>query len=667
VAEATRARLGAAALGLAAAAAALPVAWPAPVSVALLTAGLALAPGALLAPRLLPRHGGAARALFALATAPFLAGGAMAALLAVRVAPATAGRAVLLAIAAAAALAALWPGRARPGQGAGQGRAPWVAAGLWTGLVALLLFANPWLPPRSDGWFHAAVALQMADLPVPPEDPYFAGLRLLYFWGYHAWAVAWLALAPGLGVWAPLICLNLTGAAAVILGVCALAGRLGAGPRGVWAAAAVAALGYAPFGWVWVAVRMVTGDVQGWEELRRLLSLGASPPMQIMSTGMLHSSMAFFGDKFLVLTPFALGLAQFVLLLLTLLDFIARPGRREGLALGMAAAAALFIHSVVGWSAALLAGAWWWWALWRSRRPEERGLRDTLLPMLIVFEAVVALLVPYILATTLGKEQTLAAGFSARAVATWLLSGLLVVPAGAAWLWSARHRVPGARDLLCFAVVLSAAGLSIWLPGENQSKFFNLLFLLLAAPAGLALVELHGRLGRRGRALLVALLALATVPTVAFAVAGFATERAQLGFAWQRPRPPVTRAMVWAREHTPRAAVFVDSTLSLDLPVEARRSVMSGGRRWEQNWRYPTAALRLRRETVAQLGALRPCSDEVREFLNGLGRPVFVALRRPEEDRSEAAWRARLAARYPGYRRVYDNEAIAFFRWGARP
>ena len=98
----------------------------------------------------------------------------------------------------------------------------------------------------------------------------------------------------------------------------------------------------------------------GWAAARnRHVMMGVSPALSMMATWTLHSSMAFFGDKFLVLTPFALGLAQFTLLLLTLLDFIARPGRREGAALGLAFGAALFIHSVVGWSAALVAGGWW--------------------------------------------------------------------------------------------------------------------------------------------------------------------------------------------------------------------------------------------------------------------------------------------------------------------
>jgi len=663
VVEAASGRRGAAILGALAIAAAAPVPWPAPVAAGLLAAALGYAPGALLAPYLVPRFGPAGRSLFAFATAPFLSGGAMAILLTLRVRPADATRFVLASAAAAAFVAWRWPMRTLGERAGREGAVPWLAAGVWTAGVALLLIGNPWLAPRSDGWFHAAVALQMADRPGVPEDPYFAGLRLLYFWGYHAWAVAWLAPDRGLAVWAPFTCLNLTGAAAVIFGVCLIARRLGAGRVGTWAAAGVATLGYAPFGWLWIGVRMLTGDVQGLEELRRLTSLGVSPPLQIMSTWMLHSSMAFFGDKFLVLTPFALGLAQFTLVLLLLPEFTARPGLRNGLALGTAVASALFVHSVVGWSVALIAGAWWWWALWRSRRPSERSLRDVLLPLLVVFEAVLVVLLPYVALTTFGKEDTIRSGFSPRALGTWLLSGLILVPAGMTWLWRARRRVPGAADLLLAAVVLTLAGLSIWLPGENQSKFFNLLFLVLAAPAGLALVEFHRSLGIVGRTMLVTGLLLAVVPTVGVAVVAFATERGQLEPAWRRSSPALREAMRWARENTAPDAVFVDPTLGLDLPVRAHRSVISGGPRWEENWRYPAPALAVRRAAVAEVGSLGPTSPPVREFLNGLRRPVYSVLRRGDAVPSDSAWRASLAVPRPGYALDFANDRIAFFRW----
>lgn len=666
VGERLRASGGTLALGIVALVAAFPVAWPSAVVATALALSLGYTPGALVAPRLAPRAGTAGRALFALATAPFLTGAPAALLFSLGVAPPMAARAILCVVALAAFAVALMPrGDAAAGERDRAGAVPWLAAALWTVLIAALLFGNPWLASRSDGAFHAAVTLQIAERSVPPEDPYFAGLRLLYFWGYHAWAALWVAIAPRLAVWAPLIALNLSGAVAVILGVCLIARRLGAGPRAMWASAALATLGCGPFAWVWLFARAFTGDVTGLPEMERLLTGGVSPALMTMAPWMLHSSMIFFGDKFLVLTPFALGLAQFTLLLLVLLDFLERPRLRQALALGLVEASALFIHSVVGWSGALLAAGWWWWALWRSRRTEERRLRDVLLPLIVVFVGVVALLLPYLAATTVGKRDPVTPGIPLRAVGTWLLPGLIMVPAGMAWLWQARRRVAGARDLLLFAVLLTVAGLTLAMPGNNQTKFFNLLLLLLAAPAAMGLVALHGRLRGLARALFVAIVLVATLPTVTVAVWAFATERAQLGPPWEHPRPGEIEGLEWARDHTPVNAVFVDSLLYLDLTVGAHRSVITGGPGWERNWGYPRPALEVRARTARELGALRSPSRPVAEFLIDLGRPVFVARRRRGDDWTPSRWSAELVASHPGYRLVYHNHDIAFFQWSA--
>jgi hypothetical protein len=650
-----------------AAIAALPPGTPAWLATPALALALAWAPGALAARALQPRGGAARRALLALATSPFLAGAPGALLLALGVAPPLTARIVLAAVAVAALTGVLRPA-GQEAERDREGATPWLAAALWTALMAALLVGNRWLAPRSDGWFHAAVTLQMtganAGHAVPPEDPFFAGIRLLYFWGYHAWATLWLAVVPALSVWVPLVTLNLTSALAVILGVCLLSRRLGADSRGMWAAATVATLGYAPFSWLWIVLRTFTGEVTGVDELRRLLAVGATPPMLVMSTWTLHSSMVFFGDKFLVLTPFAPGLAQFALLLLALLDFIARPAGRESVTLGLAVAAALFTHSVVGWSVALIAGAWWWWALARARGIP--ALRPVLVALPLVFAAAVVILLPYLAATTLGKERGLAPGFSGRALGTWLLSGMLIVPLGLIRLWNERKRREDALHLLVFAVALSVAGLTIWMPGNNQSKFFNLLFLLLAAPAGLWLADAHGRFSARGRRVLVGALGLAIVPTVLVSLWAFASEHGRYGEPWEHTRPLELEGMAWAASHAPPRTVLVDRRFATDLSVRARRSVLSGGERWEHLWSYPAGAMAARRAAAEELGALAPASPATRELIRGLARPVFVAVRRRWEEEAGAGWEEVLTGDHPGYHLVYRNADIAFFRWEGR-
>src|SRR5262249_39631898 len=148
-----------------------------------------------------------------------------------------------------------------------------------------------------------------------------------------------------------------------LIGVVALARRLGASPRAQAFAAALAVMGQAPFAWLMVAARASAGAVRGVPELRRLLTLGVDPALRALDPGLLHVSLLFFGDKFLVLTPFALGLALFAAFALALLDLIERPGPGSAAALAVVLAAALFTHTLVGLACALVAGLWWLSAL----------------------------------------------------------------------------------------------------------------------------------------------------------------------------------------------------------------------------------------------------------------------------------------------------------------
>jgi hypothetical protein len=683
-------RLEAVSLGIAVAAglAALPVHWPTWFHVVLLTATLVVGPGWLLAPALVPERGHTHRALLALALSPFLAAAPAAALMWLRVPAAPAARAVFGVVAVVALLRARRGGQPAPAEP--EAGACWIPALAWSALVAGLFVANRWLAPRGDGWFHASVALQIGQRGLPPEDPFLAGLGLLYFWGAHVWGALWLGTAPGLSVWTPLVVLNLSGAVAVVLGACLLARRLGAGRRAIWLTSLLTVFGYAPFSWLAVVLRLGLGRVVGSAEARQLLGNGVVPVLAALDPGTLHVSLVFFGDKFLILTPFAAGLGVFAALVIAFLDFVASPDLRRGVTLGLLEAAALFLHSVIGWAAALMAAAWWGWAAARARGPAAAGSRRVLLPLMAVFAAAACSLAPYLAATTLGKQQQLGWGLTMASVKSWLVAGALLVPAGFAWLGS---RGPGpARELLGLAAALSLAGLCLRLPFENQVKIFNLLFLVLAAPAALGWLALRDRLPLAGRRALTAAAWLAIAPTAALCLWGFATEAGQTSVNWQRAtRAGEAAGLAWIRAHTAPEAVVADRAAGLDLTVHAARSALYGGEDWGSNWGYPDSALALRRRAAIELGSGRPASPQTRSFLRALGREVIVAQRRDSRD-----WRVRVrdegeqayagsrvsvmhpAAGMPveppfpwrpmpaGLRPLYANREIALYRWEDR-
>lgn len=657
-------RPGALAWALLAAALILPPALPAAALAVALAAVLGYLPGALAAARLAPAWGRSGRALFALGVSPFLSGACASALIAIGTAPVVAARVVVAALALWSVADAFAP---RPRLVGPQREAEtWIAALAWTAVVALLLRANPWLAPRSDGGFHAAVALQIAQRGVPPEDPFFAGLRLLYFWGGDAWAALWLALAPGLRVWTPLIALNLAGACAAVLGVCAIARRLGAAAGGCAFAAGLAVVGSMPFGWGWVAARALAGEVRGWDEVRRLIALGADPALRALAEGLLHPSLVFFGDKFLVLTPFALGLGLFAALVLALLDLIERPRLRAAAALAVLEAAALYLHTVVGLAFGTVAVLWVLWAAWRARRPEERSLLRPLPFLVLAGMAAAAALAPYLAAIALGKRSVLAWGLSPRALFSWLGAGALFVPAGMLWL-VARGRRPGpARELLGIAVALTVLGLALRLPENNQAKFLSLLFVLLAPPAALGWAALFTRLGGPGRVLLAAGLALATLPTVGLCVWGFAAERGQTPESWHEPQAAERAALEWARTHTAATAVLADETGSREAPVIAARSTLWGGAGRARDWGYPEAALERRRRAVAELSAGREPPPGTRALLHALGRDLVVVARASAAGDSSAAWNA-LPRRPDRYQALYRGPGIILYRWVGQP
>lgn len=627
---------------------------PAALAAVLLAAATLVLPGALLVARAARDRSPLERWAATLALSPALWAGSVTVLVACGVPIARAAQLVAFVLALLAAFNAWRPPAPAAADGdRGATRGGLVAALAWAGLVAVVLTGNPTLPPRSDGWFHAGVVLQIAQRGLPPEDPYFAGLRLLYFWGYHAWAATWLVLAPALAVWTPLIAFQLSAAAAVMLAVGALARRFAAGAAAAGLACALAALAYAPGAWGWLAARAAAGDVRGWDEVRRTVNAGVDPVMQTLGTGMLHASLAFFGDKFLVLTPFSMGLALFALGVLALVDLVASPGARRATTFAAVLAAGLFTHTVVGDVLVLVAGAVWLACALRAGR--DAAARATLAPLALAALAAALVTAPYLVAVSAGKRVAVSAGLTPAAVVSLLWGAAVVGPAALVALL-ARTRRAEASALLVVAATLAALALLVKLPENNQSKFDNLLLLALAAPAAAGLLLLGARFGVGARAAGVAGLALLLVPTAALALWGFVAEHggsAASGFV----RDESTRAaMRWARANTPANAVFADLGGARDVLTLAGRSVLWGGPTGERDWGYPPAAIETRRATVRALCAGEAPPEDGTALIATLGRPVVVVARGPAT--GDSLFAPEGATRF---RRLFRNESVGFY------
>lgn len=659
----TPARAGAWAIVVAAGASAFAASrLPAPAAALVLAVTFLLAPGRLAVRALWPAADPETRALGTFALSPFVAGAPFALLVWLGVPARPAATAVACAIGIAALFAALSAERAdaRPAAPS-RARPAWLVAGLWTLVVAALFAGNPWLAPRSDGWFHAAVTRQIAARGLPPEDPYWAGLRLLYFWGADAWAAAWLALAPRLAVWTPLVLFDVAAAFAAAIGVAALARALGASARGAAGAVALAIAGYAPFAWVQVAGRAIVGEVRGPAELSRLVHAGADALLGLLAIGQVHASLAFFGDKFLVPTSFGMGLALLAFVLLALLALEREPGPRAAAVLALALAATLFTHTVIGDALLLACALWGAVRAWDAVRGDPLA-RGRLVAGALAGLAALAATAPYLAEITLGKHGQLAGSRGALSGRSFLLGGALFVPAGFAWCAARARAHAGARLVLVTAGLFAVLALALKLPENNQSKFFNLLWLVLAAPAAAGLGALGARLSPAARVAGAGLLVAATAPTLALAIAAFALERGQSPSAWSawRAGAPEAPALAWIGAHTSPDAAFCDVGGARDLVAVAGRAVVWGGRTGERDWGYAPEALETRRELVTALCSGREPGPRARALERSLARPLYVVVRAADD--SAAARRAALTARPGRFEPVFDGGAMALWR-----
>ncbi len=627
---------------------------PQPLALGAVATTCTLTAGALVAsvlPRGLPPTASIA---LAFALSPFAIGAPWVLLRLIGMDPAFAARALIVVIAVLAMLRAWRPGAPMDRMTWQE----WLPGLLWAGLVAALLLGDPWLPPRADGWFHAGVVLQVAERGLPPEDPWFAGLRLLYFWGTHAWAALWLVLAPQLSVWTPLLALNLSAAAATLWAVAALARALGADARVAGWAAVLTVVAWSPFGWIHVAARAAVGEVRGWSEVVRIVESGVDPLCFMLASGQLHASMAFHGDKALVITPFGMGLALFVLGLLA--ACAAWRETRHAWTLAAVGAAALFVHTVVGYALTLL-GIGYAGLLGLAALRRQPGAIPRAVAMLAAAVGPAIALAPYLQMITAGKRGQLALALSREAVGTALLGVGLSVTA-AAWWW--RRRRAGAEPLLVATLILSALALVLRLPESNQSKFFNLLALATVAPAAITLCGWIDAGGARTRPLRWAALALLLTPTPLLSLWGFASERGHSTMSWRMPSPEAVDVFTWARSHTEPEALFADLGGARELFTISGRSVLWGGSDGERDWGHAPEALDVRRRTVTALCTGAPLPDDGTRLLARLQRPVVVVARQSRAETARALALAEQGLR--GYRVLRRGTEVSLLQWEGR-
>ncbi|MFN0152329.1 MAG: hypothetical protein ACKVU1_16615 [bacterium] len=465
-------------------------------------------------------------------------------------------------------------------------------------LIASLPIASEWWRVRSDAWFHAAFAIEILDFGIPPQDPFFAGLPLHYFWLFHLY-LAGLSQLAGSSPFPFFVLINVQALVALVLGLHLLSARFRADAASNRFAVLMGILGLNALFWLFLplkAVRALIGSEKGGAELARIYD---QFPIDLLRwidfLSPLDGAQPFFLSKFYVGSAFSIGLALAVFLMLYFARAVAGESRSAAPLAAIALAGvwafhpdvALFLAPAMGLGLAATIA-------FGDSRVRLVPLRRVVLPVLATV-AVTALFAPYLLRVG-GREEVLSQLLDVnvrRAVAIAAVGSAFFLLAPFRFRDLFRHAEPSGRFVLFTGVALVLLAMLLRLPGSERAQTMDknpyFLVLGLALPAGWALADWTRRFRPGARRLLLASAIL--VPANAAMLFGYLALPNDYGVG------PEERALYeWVRRATPRDAIFLqcrdaDVHERMRLSVLAPRRVFAGADHLAREWGYPRAEI----------------------------------------------------------------------------
>ena len=534
------------------------------------------------------------------------------------------------------------------------GRGAWLVGLALAAVVAVLVVANPWLRQGSDAWFHTAVVAEIERAGIPPDDPYFAGMSLQYFWFYHVALIA-LRITTGLTPPDAMALLNIIAAVGCVVMAARIGMALGFTPvSGAWGGALLL-LGMGGLIWLFFPLKVVpmfVGEVRGMEEAARVFSFTPFTVTRVTGTLQVLFSLTFMLRKFLIGTSVPFSLLLSLVAWGAGLRLVREGDPRNAVVQLVAGTGAILMHTVVGGVLMIALAVGGGITMLFAHGARWRGF----LVAVLVAGSLAACL-PYLLSTFRPGERSgpglvgfhlfhvLSLPFSLAGV------GLLSILAIRS-LW--RSAEPAA--ILFLGTLAACVGYSIFgqLPGANQYDKTTLVAfvpLALAGGFGVPLVWEALRGSRRLRGAFVVCMALFLIPENGISLAVFAADS----------KAPVISAeeralFEWIAEETPPDAVFIDSADRVDVLVRGPRRQYWGVPSYASQWGYPLdemARRRALRDAVYE-GLL---SIEQMDALRALHAPVYVVARETDLPGSGA----RLAARPDLFRQVFAAGKVRVF------
>jgi hypothetical protein len=508
----------------------------------------------------------------------------------------------------------------------------WLGALVLAALIVVPLLVNPALRMRSDAWFHAAVAESVGRSGLPPDDPYYAGIQLRYFWAYHVYLLVLRSAVPA-SLFDLMAVTNAFFFPIYLLSILALSSRISTRRSGPFFSVALAVFGVNVFGSLLLAGRVLLGDTRGLDVLRGIVDGGSHYVLMNLAYGYV-GSISFFLDKFLVGSPFAMTLAMFLIAVYFLLGWLVSGSRRELVLAGLFAISAILFHTIIGLSLLLCGGgALAAVSLWGARARDGTTARRALIGLALL--GVAALLcVPY-LRSIIASRGPGPGPFTINGIFLWtaFAAGLLPLV-----FFAARAKMEGIKGtgtlfilfLTCFALIL---GIFARMPLGNINKIVYLVLLPLVVLAGDGvplLLPLFRRAPRLGAGLIIFLVA-SGFATVALGLSGYIRERgSDIPVRLKNGRIDLTAAerdaYRWMREQTPRQSIFINDS-RLDIPVMASRRQIWAPNRYADAWGYRDDEIRWRREMIGSIYSEAALSREARNRLLAAGFPVYIVMR----------------------------------------
>lgn len=512
-----------------------------------------------------------------------------------------------------------------------------------TALTLLPLARSERVRASVHGFLHASILYAITDRGVPPENPFFAGETIRYYWTWHAGEAA-VCHVGGID---PTVAFAASNAFA-LLAMLLFLGRLGrhlsshpgSGPLGM----ILGFLGMNPLGaWFFSANAAARPEFQGLDKLADgvnpimyLVALAAGPDERISATL----------TKFLNVSSFPHSLALLVAAWLLLAQTAARPSYVQATLAALATAGCIALSPITGLTGGLALGAAALLALLLSRLCAacRAGTSGALFTAGALAGGLV-LAIPFVLlggagkgGETIGLEPT-----KDKLMALGLALGPILVLALPA-LWRAVLRGPSGRRILALSTVpLMLMAVVIWFPVASEYKLVRMAAPLLGAFAAATIADALRNKRPAVRIAIAALCCAPFVPTNAIAWRAYqAHSHAALPFhaegidlvpddgAWS-----LTETYQWLRRSTPEDAVLLtDPALSSrafagpmhgeEAPALAHRAVFSDHLYYMTDYE-PSFPARV--QLLKRLFAGIRLRDEDVLALRELGRPIYAVLR----------------------------------------